>query len=269
MRGNFGITSKSLFGKNRQNGEISRLNFFMQPWYQSWFNSPYYHLLYKNRDNNEAEFFITNLLKELKLPAGCNVVDIACGKGRHSVFLNGQGFVVTGIDLSKESIKYCRQFENDTLEFYEHDMREIFRTNYFDAAFNLFTSFGYFEKEHDNLLALRSAAVSLKPKGFLVLDYFNSEKVKAGLPNTFTKEVNDIHFNFTKTIEDNKVVKQIKVNDSGMEFLFTESVSLLTLTDFEKLFAACGLKLKTVFGSYQLQPYSEEKSERLILVGVK
>lgn len=241
----------------------------MKPWYQSWFNSPYYHLLYQSRDSGEAEFFLDKLLLELELKPGSRIVDIACGKGRHSVYLNKKGFDVTGIDLSKESIKHCRQFEEEKLEFYEHDMRELFRVNYFDAAFNLFTSFGYFDREHDNLLALKSAASALKFNGILVLDYFNSNLVRKGLPAQFNKECNRVQFSFKKEIKEGRVEKLITINDGGKEFIFSESVWLYNLVDFQKLFSQCGLTIKNTFGDYHLNAFNEAHSERLILVAEK
>ncbi|HNR20569.1 MAG TPA: class I SAM-dependent methyltransferase [Bacteroidia bacterium] len=241
----------------------------MKPWYQSWFNSPYYHLLYKERDSKEAEFFLDKLIDKLNLKTGCSIVDIACGRGRHSVYLNKKGFNVTGIDLSRESIKYCRQFENEKLEFFEHDMRAIFRVNYFEVALNLFTSFGYFEKPHDNLLALESASSSLKKNGIFVLDYFNSEKVMSALPSLFSKERNNIQFSFQKKVVDGKVIKSINVTDNGREFLFVESVWLYNKEDFEKMLESCGLKLKFTFGDYNLNAFDKIKSDRLILVTEK
>lgn len=241
----------------------------MKPWYHSWFNSPYYHLLYKERDSKEAEFFLDNLIDKLALGKGSNIVDIACGKGRHSVYLNKKGFNVTGIDLSNESIKYCKQFENETLEFFEHDMRTAFRIKYFEVAINLFTSFGYFEKQHDNLLSIRSAAASLKKDGIFVLDYFNSHKVLMTLPSAFSKNLGKIDFVFEKKAVDGKVIKSIKVNDSGREFLFEESVWLYTKEDFEKMLDECGLKVKFTYGDYSLNDFNQEKSDRLILVSQK
>lgn len=241
----------------------------MKPWYHSWFNSPYYHLLYKERDSHEAEFFLDKLIDKLGLKAGFSIVDIACGKGRHAVYLNKKGFNVTGIDLSHESIKHCKQFENNTLEFFEHDMRIVFRVNYFDVALNLFTSFGYFDKAHDNILAIKSAAASLVPGGIFVLDYFNSEKVKTMLPSSFKKERNNIGFSFEKKNIDGRVIKSISVNDNGREFIFSESVWLYGKEDLTEMLANCGLKLKYVFGDYGLNDFDKFVSDRLIMVTEK
>ena len=73
-------------------------------WFESWFNSEYYHILYKNRDYAEAEKFISRLMDFLCPKPDAKFVDIACGKGRHAIFINKLGYDVVGYDLSEESI---------------------------------------------------------------------------------------------------------------------------------------------------------------------
>jgi SAM-dependent methyltransferase len=102
------------------------------------------------------------------------ILDAACGKGRHSIYLNSQGYNVTGIDLSAKSINEASKFENDSLSFFEHDIRLPFRINYFDSVFNLFTSFGYFQKHVDNMACLSNFFNALKPGGYFLFDFLNS-----------------------------------------------------------------------------------------------
>ncbi len=75
------------------------------PWFKDWFNSPYYHQLYFNRDEKEAAAFIDKLINYLQPAPNASMLDVACGKGRHSIHLAEKGFDVTGIDLSEDSIK--------------------------------------------------------------------------------------------------------------------------------------------------------------------
>ena len=150
-----------------------------KPWFKDWFNSPYYHQLYFKRDEAEAAAFINKLIDYLKPSKGDHILDVACGKGRHSIYLNKKGFDVTGFDLSEESIQHNKQFENENLTFYLHDMREVFRSNYFDLVLNLFSSFGYFEKDRDNLRCFIANTTALKPNGTLVFDYFNANKIRS------------------------------------------------------------------------------------------
>ena len=119
-------------------------------WFASWFDTNYYHLLYKNRNDDEARLLIEHLVGYLNLAPNSKVLDLACGKGRHSITLNELGFDVLGIDLSSNSIEEAKQFENETLHFDVCDMRNSFTKNTFDVVFNLFTSFGYFDNKSDN-----------------------------------------------------------------------------------------------------------------------
>ncbi len=73
-------------------------------WYKNWFNSPFYHKLYFERDEKEAEAFIKRLISYLQPVPGSRMLDVACGKGRHSKTLASLGFAVTGIDISVDSI---------------------------------------------------------------------------------------------------------------------------------------------------------------------
>jgi ubiquinone/menaquinone biosynthesis C-methylase UbiE len=114
-------------------------------WYKGWFNSPYYHKLYFDRDEEEAGAFIKKLVEHLNPPPGALMLDVACGKGRHAKMLASLGFRVTGLDISPASIDEALKFQTEYLEFHVHDMRLPFHGNYFDYAFNFFTSFGYFK----------------------------------------------------------------------------------------------------------------------------
>jgi cyclopropane fatty-acyl-phospholipid synthase-like methyltransferase len=53
-------------------------------WYKDWFDSPYYHILYKYRDDSEANGFIDHLLEALNPRPGARILDLACGRGRYS-----------------------------------------------------------------------------------------------------------------------------------------------------------------------------------------
>ncbi|MEQ9167479.1 MAG: class I SAM-dependent methyltransferase [Fulvivirga sp.] len=169
-------------------------------WFGEWFNSPYYHILYKNRDNAEARKFIDNLTAHLNITTGHQLMDLACGKGRHAIYLNKKGFEVTGLDLSEENIKYARQFANDRLHFEVHDMRLSYENQQFDFVFNLFTSFGYFETKKEHEAAVASVAQSLKPEGKFILDFLNPYTVIHHLIPEEIKTIDNIEFHITKDI---------------------------------------------------------------------
>ncbi len=238
-------------------------------WYKDWFNSPYYHLLYQHRDETEANQFIQQLIQYINPPKGSLMLDIACGKGRHSIALAEMGFDVTGIDLSAASIIEAKLSENDQLHFYQHDMRCPFRINYYQYAFNFFTSFGYFKtrREHDN--AIRTMAESLQSKGLLVIDYLNVHYAAATLEQTFTKEIEGVCFHITKWQDAHHFYKQIQVVEKGqtaLRHLYTERVAKFSLADFNDMLSYQQMQIEEVFGNYQLGRYDLKSSPRLIIL---
>ncbi len=235
-------------------------------WFSSWFDTPYYYTLYKHRDYSEASSFIDNMTQYLKLNGNTVCWDLCCGKGRHSIYLNRKGFRVVGTDLSTQSILEANKSANDTLQFYQHDMRKLFRTNYFDAVFNLFTSFGYFEKREDDLHVLDAVQKALKPKGLFVFDYLNSEYVKRILKEKDVVTIDGITFCITKKIENNTIIKNIDFTDKGTDFHFEERVKLFDKLYFENLAKECQLTIINTFGNYQLEAFDSSTSPRLILV---
>ena len=240
-------------------------------WFKDWFNSPYYHQLYFNRDKAEAAAFIDKLIDHLHLEISANLLDVACGKGRHSILLAEKGFDVTGIDLSEDSIGEALKFESGHLHFFRHDMRLPFWINYFDCAFNFFTSFGYFKtaREHDN--AVRTIAQSLKDHGRFVLDYLNVHYAEDHLVHHSDKEIDGVNYFITKWFDETHFYKKIVVEDDALEepLTYTEKVAKFSLGDFTEMFAYQGLQIQEVFGDYNFANYDIKKSPRLIVIAEK
>jgi len=234
-------------------------------WYASWFDTPYYHILYKDRDYAEAQLFMDNLTEYLNLPEEAKILDLACGKGRHSIYLNQLGYDVTGADLSENSITEASKSSNEKLHFKVHDMRIPFDEKY-DAIFNLFTSFGYFEDDADNLITLKAIRDSLTEYGFAVIDFMNVDFVLENLIPKETKTVEGIDFHIKRYEKDNHIYKEISFSDQGKEFHFTEKVQALRLSDFEKMMDEAGIYLLDVFGDYKLRKFYKSQSERLIMI---
>ena len=233
--------------------------------YSSWFDTPYYHILYKERNYREAQIFMDNLTHYLNLPENAKVLDLACGKGRHSIYLNQLGFTVLGADLSENSIAEANKNANKTLHFKVHDMRESFEEK-FDAIFNLFTSFGYFENDEDNLTTLKAIKESLSDYGFAVIDFMNVVQVIDTLVPEEIKTMEGIDFHIKRYLKDNHIYKEIDFEHNNQKFHFTEKVKALTLQDFEELMEEAGIYLLDTFGDYKLKKFHKKESERLIMI---
>lgn len=234
-------------------------------WYTEWFDTPFYHILYKDRDDTEAHAFMDTLTSYLNIPERGSILDLACGKGRHARYLNKIGYVVTGVDLSENNIEFAKQFENHNLHFDVHDMSKPYHKQ-FDAVFNLFTSFGYFDDENDNLNTIKAIKTNLNEFGFGVIDFMNSEFVIDNLVTEEVKIVDDIVFNLKRFVEDGFVVKDISFSVDGKNYNFQERVKALTLADFKTMFDDAGVFLLDVFGDYKLRKFNSKTSDRLIMI---
>ncbi|WP_298777703.1 methyltransferase domain-containing protein [uncultured Polaribacter sp.] len=234
-------------------------------WFTNWFNTSYYHILYKDRNDEDAQLFMKNITEFLKLEKSTHILDLPCGKGRHAVFLNSLGYKVTGGDLAENSIIYAKDFENDTLNFKVHDMREPFNNKY-DSIFNLFTSFGYFEDDKEDILILENIKNGLNKGGYFVFDFLNADLVKANLVAKETKIVDDITFNITREITNGFIIKNISFFADGNNHNYTERVKYLDVQKMKSYFEKVGFTITNTFGDYNLSNFNTKTSNRLILV---
>jgi SAM-dependent methyltransferase len=240
-------------------------------WYKDWFSSPFYHKLYFGRDEKEAAAFISKLIDYLKPAVKCYMLDVACGRGRHSRILAEKDFYITGIDISADSIAFAKKFEKENLEFYQHDMRLPFRVNYFDYAFNFFTSFGYFKtrREHDD--SIRTIANGLKPNGIFVIDYLNVHYAEDHLVYNEEKTINGSTYEIHRWHDETHFYKKIIISDPGLIHPFdcTEKVSKFSFGDFNDMLSYQGLQVQDVFGDYDLGKYDTRTKPRMIIIASK
>jgi len=236
-------------------------------WFADWFNSKYYHILYQNRDEKEAENFIQNLSQFFKKED--KIIDIACGAGRHTLFLSKLGYHTTGIDLSEESIKFAKEKSKGKIPFEVWDMRKCYKKQEFDVALNLFTSFGYFNNKEDDFSAIKAMSDNLKNDGILIIDFLNSKKVISNLIKTETKEINGVQFNISRKVEDGFIIKNIEVNHNEDRFSFQEKVKALTKENFSEILTFAGLQIIDTFGNYKLDEFNHQTSDRLIIIAKK
>jgi SAM-dependent methyltransferase len=206
-----------------------------------------------------------NITEFLAIPKSTHILDLPCGKGRHSVFLNSLGYKVTGGDLAENSIKIAKEFENDTLSFKVHDMRQPFNNQY-DAVFNLFTSFGYFEDDKEDVLILQNIKNGLKKGGYFVFDFLNSDLVKANLVAKETKVVDEIAFNITREITNGFIIKNISFFADDAQHSYTERVKYLDEAKMKAYFNKVGFSITNIFGDYTLSNFNAQTSNRLILI---
>lgn len=238
-------------------------------WFKDWFNSHYYHILYNHRDYSEAEAFISRLFTYLNIAKNSKVLDLACGKGRHSIQINRLDYDVVGMDLSVESIKYANKFSNDTLHFRTGDMRNFTFPFKFNLVVNLFTSFGYFNEELDNQMVIKSIEQNLSNNGLIVLDYLNVVKTVSKLPTEEKIKKEELIFSIKKEVKNGFIEKDISFSHNRENHHYKEFVKVIDLPIFESYFKNAGIEIIELFGDYQLNPFNSKESDRLILIARK
>lgn len=238
-------------------------------WFVDWFDTSYYHTLYKDRNDEEAAEFIANLMRFLKLEKESRVLDLACGKGRHSVTLNKLGYNVLGVDLSPNSIESAKYHANNTLDFAVHDMRNVIHGEQFKAVFNLFTSFGYFDTICDNECVVCSIHEMLEDEGYLIIDFMNASKVIANLVIKEEKTIDGITFDLERNYDGEHIFKHIRFEANNTSFYYTERVQALKEADFIQLLTDNNFEIIRTFGDFSLNPFDENTSDRLIIIAKK
>jgi SAM-dependent methyltransferase len=233
-------------------------------WFSEWFDSPYYHLLYFHRDEADASNFINALIDHLKLRPKAEVLDLACGRGRHAIYLASFGYRVAGLDLSPHNIELARKKAGDQVHFKVHDMRDPLPGTY-DLVLNLFTSFGYFNTYDEHLTALKNIYNSLKPGGYFILDYLNAVYVEANLVKHNTVNIEGVEFELTRRINGAYIEKDILIRNGDHTRFFQEKVRAFSKVELTEMAVTAGFNVEEVWGNYEMNAYDKENSPRMIL----
>lgn len=235
----------------------------MTEWYEHWFGETYLDL-YPHRDDADAERIVALLSGRGWVAAGDLVLDLACGAGRHLPALASRGARVLGFDLSLSLLRAAQRRSASGLV--RGDMRALaFRPAAFDLVANLFTSFGYFERDDDHRAVLAEVARVLRPGGRFVLDFLNAEAVRRGLVRRDSRQVGGRRIVQERRLSDDGrfVVKTIALEGEGRHFM--ERVRLYERADLERMLLETGMPMEGVFGDYDGGPHTGE-APRLLLV---
>jgi len=219
----------------------------MTEWFEEWFGEEYL-ALYPHRDTAEAERAVALIRRTLPWHDGWRVLDVACGAGRHSRALRDAGARCTGLDLSAALLNRARAFSGVPLV--RADMRALpIRPGSMDLTVNLFTSFGYFATDAEHARALAEMAGTLRPAGWLVLDFLNADAVRARLVPEEETELAGRPVQIRRELTDGGrfVWKRIATADGRN---FVERVRLFDASELTDMLTACGVAVRHKFGDY-------------------
>jgi SAM-dependent methyltransferase len=129
----------------------------------------------------EAERLALGAMRLAEREPPADVLDAACGYGRHSRVLAQTGYRVVGLDRSPVLLaEASRRSEGaEWPRWVQGDYRELpFGAESFDAVINLFTSFGFFGEEGDGRVLSEFRRV-LRPGRALVLETMHRDRLMA------------------------------------------------------------------------------------------
>ncbi|HVB78388.1 MAG TPA: methyltransferase domain-containing protein [Candidatus Binataceae bacterium] len=245
-------------------------------WYVNFFGEDYLNIYRHTLTAERTEKEVAFAARHLELKAAERVLDLCCGPGRHSVLLAKRGCKVTGLDLSQSYLDLARSAAADSkvvLETVSADMREIPFNDYFDAAINMYSSFGYLESEAEDLRVLESISRSLKRGGRILLDMLNREwAVTNYIQNDWHAEADGTIYVEHRALDlrsSRMRVRFVIVGPDGSRHDSTgHDIRLYTLTEASRLLERAGFGGIEVFGGFADEPYGIE-SRRMILCARK
>lgn len=235
----------------------------MTEWFEEWFGEEYL-ALYPHRDLAEAARAVDLIRTTLPWEPGWRVLDVACGAGRHSRALRDAGARCIGLDLSAALLRRARSIAGVPL--IRGDMRALpVRPGSMDLTVNLFTSFGYFATDEEHRAALAAMAGTLRPAGWLVLDFLNAEAARATLVPEEHGQLAGQPVRIRRELSDaGRFVWKRIATANGREF--TERVRLFGADELAAMLEGASLRVRYRFGDYDGSPPGES-APRVILMG--
>jgi SAM-dependent methyltransferase len=235
----------------------------MTEWFEEWFGEEYLQL-YPHRDAAEAERAVALILEQTAFAPGWRVLDVACGAGRHARALETAGAHCVGLDLSMALLRVARGVTGAPLV--RADMRALpIRPGSMDLTVNLFTSFGYFERDAEHTAALHEMVATLRPRGWFVIDFLNPAAVRARLVPRETRRLHGADVAVARSVSvDGRYVCKTITTGSGRRF--TERVRLFGADEIGAMLAEARVTVRHRFGDYDASPLGAD-SPRTILFG--
>ena len=223
----------------------------------------------------QAHEEIGTIIAMLGVEPGSHVLDLCCGVGRHSLEFARKGFKVTGVDRTKTYLDIARQRaadDNLELELLEGDMRAFVRSDTFDAAINLFTSFGFFEDPEEDRQVVMNVYQSLKSGGAFLMDMGGKEIIARIFQERDWREEK----NGTLLLQERKITNDwswlenrwIRISKTGERQEYMVSHRIYSAIEIKNLFEDCGFRDVQIFGNFEGAPYDQE-ARRLVVLGKK
>jgi len=235
-------------------------------WYEVAFDR-LYPILYRHRDEEEARL-AASTFGPLFAARG-TILDLACGQGRHMEALAAAGKEMVGLDLSSFLLEKAVTTSGQSGRVVQGDMRALpFLDGSLAGVINMFTSFGYFESDEENLAVLREAARVLRPGGVFLIDFLNANVVLSKPLERTRREVGGYTVDEDRSVspDGRHLVKHVTVTKPLEDFdvEYDERVRLFGADELVAMADGAGLSLVRLYGDYDGAPFDSAASPRVV-----
>ncbi|MCP4605336.1 MAG: class I SAM-dependent methyltransferase [Proteobacteria bacterium] len=208
------------------------------------------------------------------LQTGAHLLDLPCGIGRCTLELARRGMEVTAVDLTESYLnegKERARIEELGIEFLRADMRDFRRESTFDAAMNLFTSFGYFEDRADDQRVLDNFHHSLRPGGVLVMEMFGKEiAARAFAERVWFEEPDGTILLEERKLKDgwSRIENRWILVKNGVQKEHRFELRIYGAAELGMMLEQAGFSKVEFFGTLEGKPYNQQ-AERLVALAHK
>jgi SAM-dependent methyltransferase len=213
------------------------------------------------------------------------ILDAMCGTGRVVVALAAAGFQTVGLDIAPEMVqiaerKRVEQCLEQRLRLVQGDVRSFVLDEQFGVVLVPMNSFMHLETVEDQLAALHSIKRHLAPDGLVVIDLFNPD------PRDLMTDQGVLVYERTFTSAHGRPVQKfvLRRTDAAsqrqmVEFIYDELqpdgvvvrralpfvMRWLYRFELQHLLARAGLVLEAIYGDYDLEPYTSDSPQLIVI----
>ena len=171
--------------------------------------SKYYDLIYRKKKYKKEVNYLDKLLKKLKI-SNKNLLEFGSGTGKHAELFIKKGYIVHGIEKSKDMIAMCKKING--LTFQQGDICKVKLKKKYDLILSLFHVLSYQITEFNVNNFFKNARYHLKPKGFLGFDFWYTSAVNAQKPQTRLIELRKKNFRLIRLADPSKSTLKNVIN---------------------------------------------------------
>ena len=229
------------------------------PWFERAFQREYL-ALYAHRSQVEANSQVDGLLQSGLLERKSPLLDLACGAGRHLNAFRMADMHAWGVDLSIDLLRGQHGVIRG-------DMRNLpFDAARFATVTSLFTSFGYFESESENVQVLFEVRRVLREGGVLLLDHVNPKPTLQGLVSESHQQVGEATVVSRRHFDrhSRRLIKEVEFGEGSRIEHWHESVRIYEPDELDALLAMAGLFVERRCADFMGAEFTTQSPRQLV-----